>query len=139
MTNYIFKGKRKDNGEWVYWNQFGETAEPYLDDFGMCSHITEEYIIPETVGQCTGLEDKNGVKIFEGDIVLCHHEKFIDSHPMHPEFKRYTRKYIVEWGTQQSRGGYRLRNKSIHFALTGNVVINHDIEVIGNVHDKEGE
>ena len=64
-----FRGQRTDNKEWVYWNEFGEYTEPFLDEFGMHSHVSRHDIIPETVGQFTGLKDKNGKKIYDGDII----------------------------------------------------------------------
>jgi uncharacterized phage protein (TIGR01671 family) len=69
LREHKFRGKRKDNGEWVYWNEFGECSEPYVCQFGIYSHISKEDIIPETVGQFTGLKDVNGIDIHEGDIV----------------------------------------------------------------------
>lgn len=97
-------------------------------------------IDPETLCQYTGLTDKNGNRIWENDIVSCEHEKYPDDnpsevYPLLPESIKYTRNYAVEFINTGSSYGYRLRNKSIHFMLTGNVIQNHKIEVVGNIFD----
>ena len=79
MREIVFRGKRVDNGEWVYGNLITDDDDVYIlpqknlskgiDIGGWIDGVQSYEVNPETVGQYTGLKDLHGTRIFEADIV----------------------------------------------------------------------
>lgn len=125
MREILFRGKRDKRycaeQEWTY-------GVPFIDHEGDCIFKTRssEYVVDtETVGQYTGLTDKNGKKIFEGDIVICSQEingNFIDKH--------------IEMGyVEMKHGAFGLHRKQGYYRPFKDWLEDYEYEVIGNIHD----
>ena len=116
MRDILFKGKRVDNGEWTE-GYFFKTWDKVFLLWGMtgdCPNMEE--VVPETVGQFTGLCDKNGNKIFEGDIVESPHGT----------------QGVVEW--QNAECAFL-----VNIGDDWQTMDDCPYEVVGNIYDKEEE
>ena len=130
MREIIFRGKRMDNGEWVYGSLFvgfkkcyicPEAIAMYNFDGALCLGGFIE-VDPSTVGQYTGLKDKNGKRIFEGDILGSRYDK------LYPDDVAIE---VVKWFRN---GWYIQQENNLPDALCEYGVLYYS-EVIGNIHD----
>ena len=138
MREDLYRGKRIDNGEWIYWNRFGRltdiNGEPIRVEINTSAlrpyafYVNELPLIDEeTVGEYTGLTDKNGKKIFEGDIVKTWRNTIGKI-----EFGQYWDEEIEEDFYGYAWIGKDEYGESITLSLN-NCWNGH--EVIGNIHD----
>ena len=127
MREILFRGKRIDNGEWVEGNLFVSDTDGRTHILIGTRIITIEWEVgPSTVGQFTGLTDKNGKRIFEGDIVRFAERRIGGENVS-----------IVEQ-VGFDEGGFCTNRYSLNNWLRNGIygiTKLEGIEVIGNIHD----
>lgn len=142
MREILFRGKRTMNEEWVegYYSKY--SYEHGQGDF-ICDADFDYTVYPESVGQFTGLTDKNGKRIFEGDIVAFY---FFD------KGTKNTRTMLIEWiesgfCMKELFRDYRLAKDfsiitekiyTYRGEIKQGVYISNNtyfVEIIGNIHD----
>ena len=123
-----YRGKRVDNGEWVYGGAYREPIDEvkfghsYIIG-GSLNNVGCAYEVdPSTIGQFAGLTDENGAKIFEGDILRNVLNEMVDKNP-----------FEIVW--EDGAWNWKDENGQDLFYQS----IAKTCEVIGNIHDKEGK
>ena len=148
MNNiHISRGKRKDNGEWVegfyvFQRKRSGVFGQVISELDFDRHLIKDIwgnsyeVIPKTVGQCTGLEDKNGKLIFGGDVVKADGYTF---------FVKFGKCGGVANDENYGYIGYYLdgfdsmTKNALRLGLRNDICYFTDIEVIGNIHDDNPE
>ena len=130
MREILFRGKRVDNGEWIFgwyikysysgWPLKATIIPSEQAENGWYEHIR---VIPETIGQYIGLKDKNGTGIFEGDIVKT----------------KYGRLCYIYWFQPKECWDLSPINTSSNLYLKSpdewDLWYSENLEVVGNIHD----
>ena len=132
MREILFRGKRLYNGEWA---EGYYAAEPYTKNTYNCGYILENekdlfakracIVDSRTVGQFTGLTDKNGKKIFEGDILKIYEGSEDDGYKIRKVYS-YGGVLCVDYETSE------WDFNALAFLDSDNVFT---FEVIGNIYD----
>lgn len=130
QDRYLFRGKRIDNGEWVT----GGISDDHQINKAVIMRMSnrpkfiEFDVVQSTLGQCTGLRDKNGKLIFEGDLLKNNLREI------------FSVDYCVEWGAYRllchiykDKDGSLIEVSGGAKALDKKRALN--FEVIGNIHD----
>lgn len=116
MREILFRGKKKDNEKWIDggYSEFRNFSGEEVYNIIHNGYANE--IIPETIGQYTGLTDKNGTNIFEGDIVK-------------GSWNTNFQIYYDDWYL-----GFRAKDKNGYCNAIDYYGLDK-LEVIGNIHD----
>jgi len=126
---YLFRGKRVDNGEWLEGFYVGSTHDAYIINADSFSpHFESDYVKvdPATVGQCTGMRDKHGTLIFDGDVLERSSTRL---------FTDVKYKMAVFFSDVKGAWGVELSNRGGETFLTDYIGNAYTLEIIGNIHD----
>ncbi|WP_418665468.1 YopX family protein [Alistipes finegoldii] len=119
MREIKFRGKRLDNGEWAIGLLVKMWGAWHILDWD--DENTAYPVDPDTIGQYTGLKDKYGKEIREGDIIRYKEFYFV------VEYKSCMAGFVASF----------VKDKNAYWDLNRKWVITHSVRIIGNIHDNK--
>ena len=140
MREILFRGKSKGKPEWVYGSLYKEGSQVFILVGGRfypepsngqsALGIMDWYeVFPDSIGQFTGLTDKNGQKIFEGDIVAFTAEDELWEPHYYQGFVYFCDgAFWVDCGKDND-------DNDVLFSIGHALLADKNIQVIGNIHD----
>lgn len=134
MREILFRGKRVDNGEWVVSDSFYQCHGriKLWDEQNRDGYVEVE---KETVGQYTGLTDKNGKKVYEGDIVKFTDTTFGYSHVGEVCFNKGS--FCILYELYGQKRFHRIGKTEEWQDMGASGTITYSYEVIGDIHDNK--
>ena len=134
MREILFKAKRWRDGKWVYGDLNNLQDSVIIHWYNNGCRVSDE-VDPSTVCQYTGLTDKNGKKIFEGDVLkIAKKSDGLGAYSFPP--LEYPVNVMVKW--DMCAWMWETLGEDKYYISFPNAWCHYECEVIGNIHDGEG-
>ena len=134
MREILFQAKRWRDGKWVYGDLNNLQDSVIIHWYNNGCRVSDE-VDPSTVCQYTGLTDKNGKKIFEGDVLkIAKKSDGLGAYFFPP--LEYPVNVMVKW--DMCAWMWETLGEDKYYISFPNAWCHYECEVIGNIHDGEG-